>query len=96
MHFGAAIALLLSLHLTVVALNADDLEKVRTWTSIEGATLRANLLRIDAKAKTARMRRDDGRIFTIAWNRLSDADQARLQSSIQPFQPPSPDSGAGF
>mgnify|MGYP001175052461 CR=1 FL=1 len=91
MHFGAAIALLLSLHLTVVALNADDLEKVRTWTSIEGATLRANLLRIDAKAKTARMRRDDGRIFTIAWNRLSDADQARLQSSIQPQPQPQPE-----
>ena len=61
----ALTALLLSLRLATAAVNADDLNQVRTWTSQEGTTLRATLLGVDTKAETARMRRDDGRIFTI-------------------------------
>jgi hypothetical protein len=87
-HFGAVITLLLTLHLTILALNADDLEKVRTWTSTEGVPLRAKLLNVDAKAQTARIRRDDGRVFTLAWNRLCESDQALLRSSSESQAPP--------
>lgn len=80
-------ALLLGLLLTVIALSANDLEQVRTWTSSDGATLRARLLSLDATEQTVRIRRDDGRVFNMKWERLCDADQALLRSSLQP-QPP--------
>ena len=82
-------SLLLALHgCSVLALHADELQTMRTWTSADGATLRAQLLNIDPSAETLRIRRDDGRIFTLAWERLSDADRALLQDHLRPQQPP--------
>lgn len=60
-------------------LSAEALNELRTWTSQDGNSLRATLLNSDASAQTARMRRDDGRIFTIAWSRLCTADQTLLR-----------------
>jgi hypothetical protein len=61
-------------------LSGSELNELRTWTSQEGSTLLATWLESDFAAETARMRRDDGRLFTIQWSRLCADDQALLRS----------------
>jgi hypothetical protein len=80
MQTRALAALLISLQITAFALSADDLNQVRTWTNQAGETLRATLLGVDTKAETARMRRDDGRVFTIEWDRLAETDQSLIRA----------------
>ena len=71
-------------------LSADELDTVRTWTSQEGTSLRATLIESDPAAQTARMRRDDGRIVTIPWKRLSSADQSLLRAQTDATEAPAP------
>ena len=55
-------------------LTAKAPNTLRTWTSQEGQQLRAQLLDSDTSANSSRMRRDDGRVITIPWSRLSIDD----------------------
>ncbi len=71
-------------------LSADELDTIRTWTSQEGTSLRATLIESDPAAETARMRRDDGRIVTIPWKRLSSADQSLLRAQTDAAEAPAP------
>lgn len=64
-------------------LSAGELDSLRTWTSQEGDTLQATLIDSDSTAQTSRMRREDGRIFTMPWSRLSDADQSLLSAQFE-------------
>ena len=64
-------------------LTAKAPDLLRTWTSQEGQQLRAQLLDSDTSANSSRMRRDDGRIITIPWSRLSIDDQAFIQTALK-------------
>ena len=64
-------------------LTAKAPDLLRTWTSQECQQLRAQLLDSDTSANSSRMRRDDGRIITIPWSRLSIDDQAFIQTALK-------------
>lgn len=51
-------------------------EAARTWTSIEGVPLEAEL--VEADEATARLKLANGTISSVAWARLSQADQEYL------------------
>ena len=66
--------------------------EMREWTSADGRTMRAALVEVDRGSETARFRRDDGRFFTIGWDRLSPDDRAQLQARPDArTEPDSPD-----
>ncbi len=55
-------------------------EIIREWTSSDGTTIQARLVRHDEDAGTVTIRRDDRREFTLQTERLSDDDQAMLEA----------------
>ena len=63
----------------VVALPAPEPENlVRTWTNQDGRTMKAEFL--SATPNDVTVRRDDGRVFTIALAKLSAADADWVRS----------------
>ena len=52
----------------------------RTWTSADGRTLEAELIEYNAGAGTVKIKRKDGKEFTLKTSALSDADVAHLDA----------------
>lgn len=66
-----------------VGLYAEDLGEPRTWKSNDGRAIEARVIELSTEARTVEMERADGLRFTLPWERLSEADQAHLQSAAK-------------
>ncbi|PXA04102.1 hypothetical protein DDZ13_08675 [Coraliomargarita sinensis] len=66
-----------------VTLSADDLKSEQIWKSVDGRKITASLLEIDPAAKTAKLRRNDGMVFTIGFDQFASADAAKLRDAAE-------------
>jgi hypothetical protein len=62
---------------------ANPFNELTTWESRDGRTIVARVIALSSDAKTAEFERADGLRFTLAWDRFSDADQARLKAAAK-------------
>lgn len=63
--------------------------EVRDWTSGDGRTLRATLIRFpDASGAQAEFKREDGQVFTIALDRFSSETQSELRKIFESLPKP--------
>jgi len=86
---AAAIAVLVCVGLCLRQATAEDLSQPSLWKSADGRTIEARVLSISAGERTVRLERDDGLRFSLPWDRLSEADQARLDAAAEK-PPPEP------
>lgn len=56
---------------------------LREWTGKGGETIRAALLESDADTETARIRRSDGLVFTVPWDRFDKSGRERLRAAAE-------------
>ena len=68
-------------------LHAIDFDTYRTWTSLDGRTMRAKVLSYAKERRSARFLLDDGRQATVALSRLSDEDQELFTSYLEAAEP---------
>lgn len=68
---------------TASTLLADGLKEQRVWKSSDGREITASVLELDADAETVKLKRNDGYIFTIAFDRFAEADAKRLQIAAE-------------
>jgi len=64
----------------IAILSLSSSSFARTWTSVDGRTLEADLVEYDAGAETVKIKRKDGQEFTLKKNTLSEADIAHLDA----------------
>lgn len=62
----------------VAAIPAHAAE-MREFTDAAGRTLKASVVKVDAAGETATIKRADGKVFTLPFNKLSAADQEYLR-----------------
>ena len=53
--------------------------EMREFTDAAGRTLKASVVKVDAAGETATIKRADGKVFTLPFNKLSAADQEYLR-----------------
>lgn len=71
------------------SLFAGALKEQQVWTSVDSLELTASVLELDRGSETVRMKRNDGLIFTIKFEKFESTDAERLrQAAQQPEQPP--------
>jgi len=66
---------------------------VRTWTDVQGRTINARLIHMDANKATIEIERADGVLFTLPITRLSFADQQFVlngEAGVEDTASPSP------
>lgn len=64
-----------------LSMSAEDLTQLRDWTSRDGRTVHARLIESNPDARTAKLKRADGYVFSLQWEQLSLADQESLSAS---------------
>lgn len=74
-------ALFAAILFSTSALFAEDVYSEQTWTSDDGREIVARVLELDIAAGSVKMRRSDGFIFTLDFDRLSASDVARLREA---------------
>ncbi len=76
------LACLVTLLLCGYPFNTAVADELRTWTDVQGRTLTARLLQVDATKATIEIERADGAHFTLPLARLSYADQQFVQNWV--------------
>lgn len=72
---------LFSLLVAAATLSAEDIYKQQIWQSADGRAITAAVLELEADAKTVKMRRADGLVFTLEFEQFAVPDAQRLQSA---------------
>lgn len=84
MRFFAVCLATLSLHCFFsVSLFANDLQSLRLWSDVDGRSIEARVLEINASEQTVRMQRADLFRFEISWDRLAADDRALLKEASE-------------
>jgi len=78
MRIGLALFLI-----TTTTLPAVELTEQQVWKSSDGLEITASVLELDADAETVKLRRDDGYVFTIGFDRFAGADAKRLRQAAK-------------
>ncbi|HKK18837.1 MAG TPA: papain-like cysteine protease family protein, partial [Opitutales bacterium] len=69
--------------LSAGGLLASDLGEQKIWKSADGREISARILELDPDEETVKMRRSDGLVFSIGFDRFEKADAARLRQAAK-------------
>lgn len=72
--------------LAAAPLTADDLGQDRIWESMDGQTITARVLELQADSASVRMQRSDGLIFTLGFDQFAPHDAQRLLQAAAELQ----------
>ena len=68
---------------SAVALPAIQLKQRQLWESADGRKIKASVMELDPASETVKMKRADGLVFTIGFDRFAAADAQRLRQAAQ-------------